>query len=189
MKYFPPTKTFLTRMITGLILSVCLATPTLNQSINSPRTKQDILKISPAKLVEKVGQKIKANPKMTSSVVTAFANSLLEKYGYDYAFEVCEFISRPNGVDSFFEAKKVFQKNLLKLNGSKQPIQFSGVMGGMCSECFAEFPVRKLVKSELHLMIGGKLYPFKRPKNFNLDQMDLMDTTMTKVIRSWDVPD
>ncbi len=32
------------------------------------------------------------------------------------------------------------------------------------------------------------MYQFKRPKQFVLDKMDLMDATMKKVIRSWEVP-
>lgn len=62
-------------------------------------------------------------------------------------------------------------------------------MGGMCSECFADFPVRKLTATQVHLMLDGKLFQYKRPKTYILDQMDLMDATMKKVIRSWDVPD
>lgn len=59
----------------------------------------------------------------------------------------------------------------------------------MCSECFADFPVRKLTATQVHLMLDGKLFQYKRPKTYILDQMDLMDATMKKVIRSWDVPD
>ena len=143
MENFSPTETFITRMIIGLILSFGMAKPTLNQSINSPRTKQDILKISPAKLVEKVGQKIKANPKMTSSEVTAFANSLLEQNGYDYTFDVCEFISKPVSDMNQKDGTFLFRSFLKRVDGTKQLIQFSSGDSAPCGECFAKFPVRK----------------------------------------------
>jgi hypothetical protein len=113
---------------------------------------------------------------------------MLEKYGYDYAFDVCEFISKPiSGMDQK-DGTYQFRSFLRRVDGTKQLVQFASGDGGACGECFADFPVRKLISSEVHLQLNGMVQKFMRPKEFILDQMDLMDSTMKKVIRSWDVP-
>ena len=48
--------------------------------------------------------------------------------------------------------------------------------------------MHKLTATEIHTLVGGQMYQFKRPKQFVLDKMDLMDATMKKVIRSWEIP-
>lgn len=180
-------KNLLIRIIGALILSTVFVAPALNQSTSSQVAKTNVFNITPSKLLEKVRKKIQVNPKISTAEVTDFANSILEKNGYNYAFDVCEFIGIPRVSEP--SQNKFYRGYLFSLDGSKHSIRFSGVQGGMCSECFANFPIHKLTVTRLDLLVGGKVYQFKRPKEFTLDQMDLMDATMKKVIRSWEVPD
>ena len=188
MKYHSLRSIIFFRLMRIMILAFALTFATSHQNVQSQTKPEKIIRISPAKLVEKVRKKIQTNPKISTTEVTAFANSMLEKYGYDYVFDVCEFISKPISGMNQKDGTYLFRSFLKRVDGTKQLIQFSSEISGACGECFAEFPVRKLSSSEIHLLLNGKVQKFTRPKEFTLDQMDLMDSTMKKVIRSWDVP-
>ena len=137
-------------------------------------------------------KKIEAQPNISAEQITAFANLILEKRGYDYSFDVCEFLTftKSNAISKRDEAYGTFlyRAPFFQMDGEKLTVQFSSGEAAPCGECFTEFPVHKLSATEIHTLVGGKMYHFKRPKQFVLDKMDLMDATMKKVIRSWEIP-
>jgi len=59
----------------------------------------------------------------------------------------------------------------------------------MCGECFFSLPVTKVTKREIELVTSGKKYLPVRPPSFHLDEMSLVDQSMRKVLRTWQVPD
>ena len=58
----------------------------------------------------------------------------------------------------------------------------------MCGECFVSIPATKVTAQQIELVAGGKKYLLVRPRSFSLDEMSLVDQTMRKVLRTWQVP-
>jgi hypothetical protein len=58
----------------------------------------------------------------------------------------------------------------------------------MCGECFFAFPSLSVTKAEILLLLKGRQYRLKRPRLFGLDEMSLVDGSMKRVLRTWEVP-
>ena len=58
----------------------------------------------------------------------------------------------------------------------------------LCGECWASVPSLQVTNKEMALIAEGKRYRVRRPPSFILDEAQLVDETLKKVLRTWQLP-
>jgi hypothetical protein len=159
------------------------------------QTRPSSIKIVPANVFDELQKKLAAEPKIKPAELARYANGLLAKKGLDFQFDLCEFVQRNNPTPRgrAAQAKVRTYKLPMKQTDGRQvtfETRLSEEEGnGMCGECFFSIPAAKVTKQEIELVTGGKKYLLVRPPSFHLDEMSLVDQSMRKVLRTWQVPD
>lgn len=168
-----------------LIVALLAAAPIYAHASQEPRA----IKVSASNILQELSERKKKQAAITARELAAYGNELLEKRGFDYMFDVCDILSQRQRRST---AAEVFGNYQLALtNGEKRNFRFT-VAGagssGMCGECEALIPSVQVNKQEMTLIAGGKRYRVRRPKPFILDEAKLVDATMKKVLRTWQLP-
>lgn len=133
--------------------------------------------------------RLKQQPRTSEQELADYANSLLAQNGFDYNFDVCEFLKLISQKNST-QTSSQYQFQMTQVDGRKVTLQIGGVAvyDGMCGECFFALPSLSVTKKEIILLVKGKQYSLKRPRLFGLDEVSLVDSTMKRVLRTWEVP-
>jgi hypothetical protein len=159
------------------------------------QTKQSSIQIVPANVFDELQKKLTAEPKIKPAELARYANGLLAKKGLDFQFDLCEFVQRnnPTPPGRAAQAKVRTYKLPMKQTDGRQVMFETRVSdegeSGPCGECFFSIPATKVTKQEIELVTGGKKYLLVRPPSFHLDEMSLVDQSMRKALRTWQVPD
>ncbi len=176
------------------ILSMLLAVTFLISALSTAavaQTKPAPIKIVPANLFEELEKKVTAEPNIQPAALAKYGNDLLAKKGLDFQFDLCEFLAKHNGSRSSRLASskaRSYELPLTQTDGRQvifetRPDSESG--SGACGECFVSIPVTRVTTKEIELVAGGKKYAVVRPRSFLLDEVELVDQSMRKVLRTW----
>jgi len=147
------------------------------------------IKVSASNILQQLAERKKKQPAITAKELAAYANELLEKRGFDYMFDVCDILSKRNRKSTAAAVAANYQLSLT--NGEKRNFKFTvagGDSSGMCGECESLIPSVQVSKQEMTVIAGGKRHRARRPKSFILDEAELVDATMKKVLRTWQLP-
>jgi hypothetical protein len=154
-----------------------------------PRLRARTLVVTPSNVLSDVAERKQQQPSLTASQLAQYANELVQKRGFDYDFDVCDAV--PRGLRT--EAPTWTVRNTLLLsNGQKLNVEFA--VGNpnepdlLCGECSTQIPSVQVTKHELRLVADGKQYRVRRPATFILDEAELVDASMKKVLRTWQLP-
>jgi len=159
------------------------------------QTQPSSIKIVPANLFAELQKKLVSEPKIKPFELARFANGLLAKKGLDFQFDLCEFVQRNNPTPRGRTARanaRTYKLPMKQTDGRQVTFETrvnDEEGNGMCGECFFSLPVTKVTKREIELLTGGQKYLLVRPPAFHLDEMSLVDQSMRKVLRTWQVPD
>lgn len=58
----------------------------------------------------------------------------------------------------------------------------------LCGECAFHIPLLRVTKRQLLVVSDGKQYLVRRPPGFFLKEISLVDSSMKRTIRTWEVP-
>lgn len=165
-------------MLSTIFLIIALLTPT--PSYQRPVT------VSSSKILEELAQRKQKEPAITSKQLAALGNELLEKRGFDYMFDVCDIVPKRDRAS----AETSVSYNLSLTNGEKRSFRFTVASdtNGMCGECWTMLPSVQVTAKEMILVADGKRYHVRRPVPFILDEVELVDATLKKVSRKWQLP-
>ena len=147
-----------------------------------------VVKVSPSNILSDIADRKKKQPGITSKELAAYANELLEKKGFDYEFDACDLLSardRKSTTPSFHK-----RYNVSLTGGQKLRLDFDVLNPeeSMCGECWVHIPSRQVTEHEMHLTAEGKSYRVRRTPAFSLDEAQLVDSSLKKVLRKWVVP-
>jgi hypothetical protein len=176
--------------------SVLLIAFTLGYPLQVPLVavaKQDQASITrPSNILTDVSNKMKAQPNVSPKELAAYANKLLEEKGFDYDFDVCEVIGRNRlkRISSTSPSRITYSYKMAQWVGRKITLTFISDNPGHapCGECFSPIPSLQVTKQEMLVVSGSQRYRLKRPTAFGLDEAELVDETMRKVLRTWQLP-
>jgi hypothetical protein len=73
--------------------------------------------------------------------------------------------------------------------GARRSFQIWVNLAGLCGENFVYLSAINVTSQNVLAVFDGKQYSFKRPAGFLLDEMELVDKTLKKKIRKWEVPE
>lgn len=180
---------FLTLLVIVIALD-CSLRPSIavaKQARVSPKQSRALL-VSPANILDKISNKIKQRPSLSSKELACYANQLLEEKGFDYAFDVCDIVKQPKQIPSYSTATQRFTVALV--NGRNLSFKFmvGSAQDSLCGECWSDIPSVQVTRKEMLVIVEGKRYRLKRPASFVLDEAELVDESLKKVHRRWVLP-
>ena len=152
------------------------------------QTPPRVVKISASNIVSDIAERKKQQPGITSKELAAYANELLEKRGFDYDFEVCDILSARDRKSTAKSFAKRYPASLT--DGQKLTLQLdvSNPRDGLCGECWLLMPSHRVTKREIHFIAAGKTHRLRRTPTFHLDEAQLVDSDLKKVLRRWELP-
>lgn len=160
-------------------------------AVTAAQTKPAPIRIVPANLYQEIEKKATAEPNITPAALAKYANDLLAKKGLDFEFDLCEFLAKYNRTPpSRLGSNKPRTYKLPMTQTDGQPVTFEARFdseggSGPCGECFVSIPATRVTAKEIEVIASSKKYVVVRPRMFSLDEIDLVDPTMRKVIRTW----
>ena len=83
-----------------------------------------------------------------------------------------------------------FSSKVLPAKGQPLNLKFvsTNPADGPCGECFSSIPALRVTKTEMEIFSGGRHLHLERPPTFYLDQAELVDRSMKRVLRAWQLP-
>lgn len=148
-------------------------------------------KIVAASYDELVVRKLK-QPGVTVREAAQYANELLAKNGFNHGFDACPIVEanpQPQEVQVTGGAMKAYIFPLTETRGRRINFKFIGQpTWALCGECAFTIPLLRINRREMLVVSEGKQYLVKRPANFHLEEIDLVDRSMRRVLRTWEVP-
>ena len=179
--------TVLILVLVGALLSY---TPPFSAVAEAKQNQAPLIR--PSNLLEDVRGRKKQQPNISSKDLAEIANKLLEEKGFDYDFVVCDVFGRDllKRLYRMSPSSITYSYKMTQSGGKKVALRFisSNPSDGLCGECFSHIPTLQVTKQEMLVVSGGQRYQLKRPAAFYLDEAELVDETMRKVLRTWQLP-
>jgi len=129
-------------------------------------------------------------PDISSKQLADFGNQILKTEGYDYTFDW-----EPKGKENEenlaklnFENFYPFKYEFTDAGGKKQLFQLmNDDFGHPCSSVI-DIPVSKVSEQLMTVVSDGKEIELKRPPEFGLEDVELLEKDLKKSIRKWKSP-
>lgn len=146
-------------------------------------------------ILEDLQRRKKERPDTSPRELAAYANALLREKGFNYSFDACD-ILKANGKSVEGDAQptgalETFRYMLAGVDGRRVAFRIvtrDDEGGGMCGECFFYIPALRVTRDEMVVLSEGRRYRLRRPKAFALDEAALVDRTLRRVVRTWQLP-
>jgi hypothetical protein len=149
------------------------------------------VRIVPTSYLDLVADKLK-QPRVTTEEAVEFANSLLAIHGFDYWFDACPVVNanpHPQSIKNEYGLTKGYNYSFVQTNGRRIKMQLIGdPTNALCSQCKFDIPLLRVTKQQLLVVSDGKQYLVKRPPGFFLKEISLVDRSMKRILRTWEVP-
>ena len=173
-----------------IILAVCEALSGAVALAHKSASQTGAVKIVPTSYLELVAEKLK-QPGVTAADAAEYANSLLTIHGFDYDFDACPIVKanpHPQSINDKYGLTKSYNYSFVQTNNRRIKMQLIGDPAGLCGECDFSIPLLRVTKRQLLAVSDGKQYLLRRPPGFFLKEINLVDSSMKRTLRTWEVP-
>ena len=170
------------------LLFALLSIITLASFVPAQSPRPRVVKVSESKILSAIAERKKQQPNITTRELVVYANELLETKGFDYEFSLCDILSAREKKSTAPSFRKNYRASLAGGQKLTLNLEVSNPQEGLCGECWSHIPSRQVTSREIHLMAGGKSYRIRRTPAFYLDEAELVDSSLNKVLRRWVVP-
>lgn len=161
--------------------STSQALPT-NVAEAKPSSSAGENKIVLSTVLEQLLEKKRQNAQISSADLASFGNELIKTDGFNFAFDTCE-IAEKNEKNG--KMADVLKYGLKDATGKSVTFEITQKRYHAPCGCRFDFPLSKITKDKMTLVVNGKSDEYTRPKDFLLDEIELLDATMKKTIRIW----
>jgi hypothetical protein len=148
-------------------------------------------KIVPSRLMSLMAREIREHPGMSPEDVAAYANAILPHVGFNYEFDLCEITGqgKPDGSAPVASQPNTYLLPMTQANGRQITFRIAGEnLEGLCGECFFRIPCLNVTGQDMLMLSKGRRYRLKRSAQMGLDEMSLVDSSMKRALRTWQVP-
>ena len=149
-------------------------------------------KIVPSSLLSLVAREIRERPGMSPKEVAAYANTILPHVGFNYDFDLCEIIGKGKpdaSARSNTSQPRTYLLPMTQTGGRRITFRIEDErLEGLCGECFFRIPCLNVTGRDMLVVSKGRRYRLKRSEQMALDEMSLVDSSMKRVLRTWQVP-
>ena len=147
-----------------------------------------VVKVTASNILSEVSEHKKKQPTISASELAAYANELIETRGFDHNYDACDVLSKR---DRKSKAEFLHVRQEVSLIGGRKMNLELDVLNpreSMCGECSVWVPAIRGGNREMLLIAEGRRYPIRRPAAFTLDEAELVDSSLKKVLRRWELP-
>jgi len=148
-----------------------------------------VLTVSRSDVIRKVSERARESPALSPAELAAYGNDLIAKKGFDYDIDVCDILSLAERKQNS-TADVVRRYQLSSAFGGKLTFRFTIANSNesLCGQCWTSIPVAQLTDKEMVVLAAGSRHRVQRPPAFILDEVQLVDATLKKVLRTWPLP-
>lgn len=186
---------FVTLTTAALLSSAVAARAQASRRPPAPR----VPRIVAANVLEAMYFKERAESDITPARLAAYGNALVARRGLDHAFDACAVVRanrNPPRAPHVSESARVFTYTLRRVGGAGVRFQLVTdvipedlTAGGTCGECFFAVPALRVSETEMLVVAaGGRRFRLARPPGFLLDEVSLVDETLRRSRRTWQLP-
>ncbi|MEZ5422879.1 MAG: hypothetical protein R2682_07265 [Pyrinomonadaceae bacterium] len=118
------------------------------------------------------------------------ANEMIPQKGTTYVFNICDYI-KTNGRPMGRIKTDVFHPYAVRMataDGSPREFLIRVSDPVLGAGCFTQMAVVSTTPETLTVIAGGKPITLNRPTGFSLSKMKMVDRSLKKVIRTWEIP-
>ena len=144
--------------------------------------------IEPAEVVNALVKKRNQVPGISTERLVAYGNALITNRGYDFSFNACEIAKANKADESFGDELRPFRYKLRDLTGKNITFQIMNRYFEQPCGCGFDIPVFQVTDKEITVRADGKPTKLIRPKEFALDEVELVDRSLKKSLRKWYMP-
>jgi len=165
--------------------------PTLQLSAfaQTARKGPPVLSVNRSNIISEVSERAKQSPSLTPVELAAYGNDRIARKGFDYRFDICDILNHRDPTSS---SPAEFMRNhqMTLTDGGKLTFSFAieNPYDSLCGECWVSVPSLQVTNKKMALIAEGKRYRVRRPPSFILDEAQLVDETLKKVLRTWQLP-
>lgn len=173
-----------TTLLFGLVLT--LLSSAIAQTARKPIP---VISVKGSNVLILVGERSTQTPSLTPVELAAYGNDLIASKGFDYRFDMCDMLNHRDRTPST-PAEIVRNYQMILIAGGNPTFRFTieNPNESLCGECWSSIPSLQVTNKEMTLIAEGKRYRVRRPPSFVLDEAHLVDETLKKVIRTWQMP-
>jgi hypothetical protein len=156
-----------------------------------PAAQKRLPRIVPSSLLSLLERRIKEQPGLSPQELAAYANSILAHEGFNYKFDLCEIARKgePDASKPGASQPKTFLLPMTSVEGEKLTFRITGENPeGLCGQCYFSIPCLNVTGRDMLMVSKGRQYRLKRSEQMYLDEMSLVDETMNRALRTWQVP-
>jgi hypothetical protein len=180
------------RILSKFLIIVLVNSIFTLQIVFSQQAKIDALKIQPSEIIGDLQKKKKENPKISAENLAGYANKILAEKGFNFGFDACEIVRANKQYENQtldWETLKPYFYQLTEINNEKKTFQIMNRNWEVpCDYCIFEMPAFLVTEKEMVLLVEDKKVRFHRPENFGLDEVELVDKSLKKTIKKWQMP-
>ena len=173
----------------GIFVLALMLTLLPSASAQTANKRTPIVSVNPSNIISEVSGRARQSPSLTAVELAAYGNDLIARKGFDYDFDLCDILNyRDRNRSSQAEFVRNYQMTLT--DGGKLSLRFTigNPNDSACGECWSSIPVLQVTKKDMALIAEGRRYRVKRPRSFILDEVQLVDESLKKVLRTWQLP-
>jgi hypothetical protein len=149
-----------------------------------------VLNVKPSGLAHEIHSLMLGRKQASVASIIAVGNSRISQAGVDYEFEVSRLIehSQLKPISGNESDGAIHRLPMRTVGGEALLLEVEVSPEGPCGERTAQIPIAGLNKSAIDVVSEGKHYRLQRPPSFSLEWMSLVDRTMKKRLRTWELP-
>lgn len=174
------------------LLIICfLLSPT---SIGGQKSKTNVHsatarfpQITPSAVEELLAARKRQNSNISAQQLADYGNELLEQHGFNFYFDTCDIAEENNQKSSVNDVLIAYNYKLKDRTGKTQTYQIMNEDFGHPCGCRFAMPIYQISENEMTLRVDDRRSVLKRPKNFVLDEAELVDEKL-RTIRKWYLP-
>jgi hypothetical protein len=145
--------------------------------------------VKPSNVLAEVSERATQTPSLTPVELAAYGNDLIAKRGFDYRFDTCDILNQRDRTRSASaEIRRDYQMTLTDRGKRTFSFTIQNPNESLCGECWSSIPSLQVTNKKIDLIAEGKRYRVRRPRSFILDEAHLVDKTLKKVLRTWQMP-
>ena len=183
------TKTTLRFGRVSILVLALIPTLHLSAIAQTARKGSAVHSVKRSNVISEVSERAKQSPSLTPVELAAYGNDLIARKGFDYRFDICDLLNNRDPARNS-PAEFVHNHQMTSTDGGRLTFRFAieNPYDSPCGECWASVPSFQVTNKEMVLIAEGKRYRVRRPPSFILDEAQLVDETLKKVLRTWQLP-
>ena len=154
------------------------------------------VRVAPADVFDAMYFRERADSDISPAALAAYGNSLVARRGLDFGVDACAVMGANKNAPAapeVSESARVFAYTMRRVGGGRVRFRLIGDVYGdqpdrNCGECYFAVPALRVTRAEMIVVAGGRRYRLVRPDVFLVGEASLLDGSLKRVRRAWQLP-